>query len=954
MSLTAADQIFNGARRTLVLTSQLNITSIVPTFGLAAVVVNVSGQGFVVDSLCRFGTRTTPATFISTSLVLCNAPAQSSPGLYDVAISANTGAEWSRSSRRFTYVASAPRLLSMHPDRGPASGGTIVTAIGANFSVGADDGARCRFGAVVVAAQWVTPLLMTCTTPAWASSGPVAFSVSDNFVTFTAPINFTFDDDLVYSSVSPTNGTVLGGTAVIVSVANAGAFANDSANADLYCRFGPNEVVASFVSDQSLSCTAPAFEFPGSVRLTVSNNGAVDFTGAGIAFSYTAAPTLLSVWPTTAPANGQSSWVNLTGDGFVSSSALACRFSGAIVSSAIFVTSNAIRCRAPSTTTPGKGYIEVTSNGVDFVSGAVAFRWTPVPLIVSVTPRQASNAGGATLVTLAGSAFARDRPIRCRFGAKVVDATWLNDTRISCMAPPTSIVGDIAVDATDNGQDYTDVGVAFNYGATPIVTSIVPDHGWFGGGTTVTIIGQSLSNVTDCAFGSLISRATVRNATTATCRSPGAIVSDETVVVGVSVNDGAELLQSLLNFTFVDAPEIESFTPPSKAISGGGTTTTVIGRHFRNSTWLRFGSSSSLTPTVFVSSTELYVDVPSTNQSGSVSSSATTNRLDFSLTTTTFLYTPSITIAEVVPNHGGIAGGYVATISGAGFVDHWSCRCRFGLVVTPLCTFFSASMITCLVPSAMMVANVLVAVASNGVDFEGAGAFDFVADPVIVSLSPSFGLEAGGTSVVVNAAGVRNSTTLRCRFGTIVVAARFINMSTLACTTPTMNATAVAMSFTSNGQQWSPATTFVVDRDPSIMEITPMFIPLSAGGNQTLMVLGSNFVVARSILCRFALGSQSYTTSALSVSSTTVACPTPLLTSPGDYVVELSYDDIFWTEFGMKLSVLAQAPLAPTTSPAFGYAGVTIVTISGVGFVERSDMSCRFGSLLRLEGTITW
>ena len=343
-------QVFDGANANLILSYPVNITSLLPRFGTSGIKVNISGQGLSSSiTACRFGLKITTATFITSTMVTCIAPESINPDVVDVAVSVNNGADWSQMTLRFTYVESPPNLSAIYPTTGPITGGTSVTAIGSNFTAD-DDSMRCRFGSTVVKGIWLSSTMISCTTPSVQSSNSVLFSVSDNYESFSAPINFTYSPVFTYESISPENGTIRGGTAVTITVANSNAFIQDTMSDDLLCLFGDSTPVnAIFISSQTVACTSPMKISPGPVVVTISNNGGSEYPGNGIVFTYTSVPVLFAVVPPTAPSNGHSIWCNVTGTGFLPSSGLRCRFNGVSVSPAtVYISPTLVRCLAPA------------------------------------------------------------------------------------------------------------------------------------------------------------------------------------------------------------------------------------------------------------------------------------------------------------------------------------------------------------------------------------------------------------------------------------------------------------------------------------------------------------------------------------------------------------------------------------------------------------------------------
>ena len=94
---------------------------------------------------CVFGSVGVEARFVSTALVLCEAPPAASTGAVTVEIAAGRGVAASQSEMIMTY-SSAMRVDRVAPARGPTEGGNVVTVYGANFV--AIEPTACKIGTI--------------------------------------------------------------------------------------------------------------------------------------------------------------------------------------------------------------------------------------------------------------------------------------------------------------------------------------------------------------------------------------------------------------------------------------------------------------------------------------------------------------------------------------------------------------------------------------------------------------------------------------------------------------------------------------------------------------------------------------------------------------------------------------------------------------------------------------
>lgn len=278
--------------------------------------------------LCRFGANdVVEATFASSNVVRCAAPAQANPGAVDVAVSIDGGVTFGASSAsssdavagvHFRYL--APSVVTgLSPRSGPDTGGTIVTVPGTGFSRDfrfvckfqsqetdtEADGATAAGAAIETTAAFVSSSELACIAPPAVASDELAQGVEVQvFVDFGSgvltriptsaetgsgsPTSFTYFPSLQLSTLNPSRGPVSGGTIVDISGANflpspAISGDGDSATATetVWCRFGTTVTIGSRLSDELLTCSSPprSAGVPAQVEVSVSVNSGADFQG---------------------------------------------------------------------------------------------------------------------------------------------------------------------------------------------------------------------------------------------------------------------------------------------------------------------------------------------------------------------------------------------------------------------------------------------------------------------------------------------------------------------------------------------------------------------------------------------------------------------------------------------------------------------------------------------------
>ena len=123
--------------------------------------------------------------------------------------------------------------------------------------------------------------------------------------------------------------------------------------------------------------------------------------------------------------------------------------------------------------------------------------------------------------------------------------------------------------------------------------------------------------------------------------------------------------------------------------------------------------------------------------------------------------------------------------------DHFrpGMRCRFGAADVGA-TFVSSALLLCVVPPAPGPGDSVLAQLSNGVgDFPPASAegIEFALSPgppALSHLQPAAGPERGGSLVLATGSGFAYSSSLRCKFGSRTVSARWLSPSEIHCISP--------------------------------------------------------------------------------------------------------------------------------------------------------------------------
>ncbi|MFJ3953849.1 beta strand repeat-containing protein [Streptomyces libani] len=552
------------------------VTSVSPTSGSTAggTQVTVTGAGFTGATGVRFGATQSPSfTVNSDTQITATAPV----GSGTVQVTVTTPAGTSNQFVTFTYVtAPVPVLSSVSPGSGPASGGTVVSLSGLGFS----GATAVRFGGVSAAFSVVSGSQITATAP--AGSGTVQVTVTtpggtSNGVSFTyvsVPVP-------VLSSVSPGSGPASGGT--VVSLSGSG-FSGATA-----VRFGGVSAAFSVVSGSQITATAPAGS--GTVQVTVTTPGG---TSNGVSFTYVSAPVpvLTSVAPNSGPAAGGTT-VTLTGAGLATTTAV--RFGATPATSFTVVSDTHVTAVAPA----GTGTVQITATTPGGTSNGLSYTYSGAPALSGISPNQGSTSGGNT-VTLTGTNLTGATSVL--FGATPgTSVTVVSPTQITAVVPAAT-AGPVDVTVITPGGTST-LPKAYFYVSPPVLLGVAPLSGPLTGGNTVTLTGTHLIEATAVRFGATAATSfTVVSDTQITAVVPAGAAGP--VQVTVTTVGGTS---NPVSYTYLAAPNVATLVP-SQGPTSGGSTVTLTGTNFAQTTTVLFGA----VPTGFivVSDTHLVADVP--------------------------------------------------------------------------------------------------------------------------------------------------------------------------------------------------------------------------------------------------------------------------------------------------------------------------------------------------------
>lgn len=519
--------------------------------------------------------------------------------------------------------------------------------------------------------------------------------------------------------------------------------------------------------------------------------------------------------------------------------------------------------------------LEITANGEQFSISRVLFNYFPTPTVSLVLP-EAGPADGGTLVMASGHApFDAGSHLYCQFNETVVAGTFartsdvvalglsnLTGGGVLCRSPALG-PGEAKVSLTFNGQDFTHIVGQFYTYAAPRLVSLRPQTGPARGGTRIRIRGANLlagSNFTRfCRFGHLpVVPAQVDSNSEAICITPSLdpppTSGEASVFVELTLNE-QDFTTDRINFTFYDPPTV-TLVSPSTGPTQGGTLLSLRGNFSAlGSTYnCSFGTSASLVPATRIAHDILLCSTVALS-AGVHSVEVTLNADDYSATSDHAVFRSFLppALLSIEPASGTRSGGTLVTLTGRGLGAGSHRVCAFNSSLLMPATVQHETRLLCYTPPSHQ-QELAIGLSLNAQQYLHTSLyFQYYADPVALSLSPTMGPLRGSTVVLIGGRHLHGGSSALCKFGTAppVVMTPILGSENVTCTTPPRDAGTLApLALTLNGRQYvDTVLTFAFADDLVVGNLSPASGPI--GGSTRVRLRGNGFALGDDLLCRF-------------------------------------------------------------------------------------------------------
>ena len=670
----------------------------------------------------------------------------------------------------------------------------------------------------------------------------VMLSISTNGYDWSPGKSILFVQKHEVFSVYPNSGSFLGNTTIIVTGQHF------LPSKELGCRFGYVKTGAVYISSTKLKCMSPEYvDFGGNstIPLEITING-YEYSSSLVMYSYMASIAITSINPLFGPSSGGTNVSvhfkifpieNLPTPVISNASEAFCRFRDFVVPAYITGLLQ-LSCLTPSINALGDlVQLEVSlNNRVDWTTDEFFFMFSPGQMneFVSLSPDHGPVCGG-TLVRLDGLAgilpktesnasLAITDEALCKFDDitfPISDAA-IDGSYIVCESPQVNVTlpnesYSIKVEVSLNGaeEDFLALGVIFTYDPIVYISRIQPCEGPYTGNLPIRVIGGPFFDAGDelyCRFGALKVHATWLSNNVVECIAPTyeevklSTTLNYTkgyVPVSVSLNGGHDFSMDDHNFRYIPIHAVEKVSPPNGPIDGG--TSIVVQStqleltkrlfcHFKAPDRHNEGSSLIVSVSSVLNDTNLVCITPPSLKAGKFVVTITTvptmdlfsafSFNEYDKYGSFFSYDNRLEVSKLHPCLGPVTGNFPVSIIGGPFLDSFQIKCGFGDFVVQG-RVLNSHEIECIAPPNTMGDKVF-ALSANGLDFDKTDVTFFYHDIMELSyLNPKLGpASKAGSLILITGKGFTNSTRLTCKFDSILVPGQFISNQAISCKSP--------------------------------------------------------------------------------------------------------------------------------------------------------------------------
>lgn len=679
--------------------------------------------------------------------------------------------EYNTANPIITVSYPAPTITSVVKDNGNIKGGETVEINGQYFR----DNAKVFFGGTpATSVQFVDSTKLLVTTPAGAQ-GQVEVKVTNDDGQF-ATATYRYLADPIITSIDPNYGPLAGGNEVKIS--------GNYFLTGVQVKFGDQPATVVSVAPKLIVVKAPASAVAESVDVKVINPDATEVT-VEKGYTYVLGPELLSLTPDHGFTLGGES-VTLNGTRFIDGAKV---YFNSVQVPATFVSDKELAITTPPWAANESVKVKVLNpDGQYYVLDKGYTYVYPQPIITGIEPKEGLVAGG-TVVKISGSHFLNGAKVYLD-NTLVSAVSFISDKEIQFRTPAWAQADTVDLKVVNPDAQEAVLENAFTYllPAAPTLSGVTPAEGPTAGGTSVTLKGTNFLTGSKLYFDTKEVAISSLTATQIVANTPAWSTAEKVDIKLVDPYGRESVLADA--FLYIappppPGPSILSVTPDSGP-QAGGNIVSIKGTEFANGLKLYF-NDTPITTFSYMGKELISVKMPAWSTAGIISIKVVNPDGQESVLADAYTYIapPPPEVISLSPNKGLISGGTTVTLTGANFVNGAKVKLGDKEMVT---TFNSSSQLTFKTAAWTNPETVDVTVINPdgqlGTLQQG---FTFETPPpppapVVHSVSPDSGPQAGGTIVTIKGENFVNGA--KVLLGQKEFAATFMSGTELMIRTP--------------------------------------------------------------------------------------------------------------------------------------------------------------------------
>lgn len=961
----------------IVIFSDMIVRKVSPAYGseLGGTKVTITGVFPRTGSLsCAFDNNTSPhSEWINSNTIICTTP----PAVGNILASPMVDLSVSLNEKDFQSISTFKYVPAMHiagfePSSGPRTGGTELKIWGEGFFADYAQ-AFCIINGSFELAILHNSTFITCRTPPVNKAGMYYLEISFNGESFIrSDTFFKFYEVPRIVRVMPSTVSIRDHTQVRI-------FGENFNTSETVLYRIRNAIIRPHTRNESeMLIVTPIFDVAENFTeyLEISLNG-IDFQSSGKMLQFVEPPSISEVEPPFIH-ESRNMTIKVIGKGFFMSNLLSCVLHTEyqrIPSPVSYLTSEVVECSLSvfQQRLPGIVSVSISSFGQVLASDPKVSLSVLREILISAVEPPLVPITGVSRIFIIGQGFDQGITLFCLFQIQNQmpfrsKAIVESDEVLSCIAPSFQFSSHVISDSTiellgeygneryyilSNQSDQFPVRVRFYKEAT-----LAPSESLYvdsKGNLNITVIGENFisNDLLKCVFCfedlRLDVKANFITSSYVECEAPDVQmllgnskrIKSMLLISNNGINFSSEFL-SVHHFSF----QLESLSL-DEVFEDSVTNITVYGSNFFEDSTLKceingVDGRHLVTLAYYQSPFHTICVIPELTF-GSYALTIGTKSV-FSVNALKFVARANPIINHIEPSNGPIEGGTLVTLQGYNFAKTSEWLCSFGYEMVRA-IWHSEERVACLSPAVDQAISIHISLTVN-VQFvnEKGPIFHYIPRPDIHSVSPYQGEFITGSDIIIRGINMHSPfAETSVLFGNVLISPRvsFDDMLTITVpegmeVEPELECIPLFVSLNQGHDLSKPGPCLIVSKQPIILDIVPKF-GLVVGGN-TVTLYGENFSYGSSYKCRFGTNE----VRAQVISSSLIECIAPFSSYPGDVVVQISTDNMVWTDGNCTYTYEIPMDIYRVAPPVLMTHDRTLLHFTGENIPQSRSLNCQF------------